>query len=140
MKPAILIPAILAAALLSGCSALRDFHAANPDFGSSQSPYEKIQFAAQVATPDERARCEAAGGTVERAGRAGWERCVQSYPDAGKACSDSTECLGECRVPDDKREIKAGTPVEGVCQAKDVPFGCHAKVEKGVAGPFICVD
>jgi len=138
------VPAILllgtAATLIASCAAIRDFHAANPDFGSTVPPYERIQFASQFATPDERARCEAAGGTVERAGRAGWERCVQTFPDAGKACSGSADCLGECRLAEFGDTPEPGTPVAGVCQANDAPFGCHTVVEDGKVLHSICVD
>ena len=133
---------ILIAALagLAACSALRDYHAANPDFGSSLPPYERIQFAAQFATPDEKARCEAAGGTVERAGRAGWERCVQPFPDAGKVCSDGDDCLGDCRLPVSAGNLAPDTPAQGVCQPTDSFFGCHTIIEDGKVAGSLCVD
>ena len=140
MRLTALIFAAAAMAALAACGALRDYHADNPVFGSTVPPYERIQFAAKTATGSERATCEAAGGTVERVGRAGWEQCVQHYPDAGKACSGSDDCMGECRVRGDGTDIAPGTPVEGVCQATDTPFGCYAWVERGVAGPRVCVD
>jgi hypothetical protein len=130
----------LAAPLIASCAAIRDFHAANPDFGSTVPPYERIQFASQFATADEKARCEEAGGTVERAGRAGWERCVQTYPDAGKACTGSADCLGECRLPDVAETPAPGTPAEGICQATDAPFGCYTRVEGGKVEASLCVD
>ena len=141
MKPQALAFIGAAIALLSSCSAIRDFHAANPDFGSTVPPYERIQFASQFATPDEKARCEAAGGTVEKQGRAGYERCVQTYPDAGKVCAGSADCVGECRIADALYgHVEPGTPVQGVCQARDVPFGCFTRVENGKAAASLCVD
>ena len=38
-----------AIAVVAACGALRDYHAANPDFGSSMPPYERIQFASQFS-------------------------------------------------------------------------------------------
>jgi len=141
MKPVALIFIGAAITVVASCAAIRDFHAANPDFGSSVPPYERIQFASQFATPDETARCEAAGGTVERHGRAGYERCVQSYPDAGKACATGADCLGDCRVPESQfGQVDTGEAAEGICQATDVPFGCYTRIEDGKAEASICVD
>jgi hypothetical protein len=129
-----------AAVSVAACGAIRDYHASNPDFGSSTPPYERIRFASQFATVQERARCEAAGGTVRQAGRLGGQHCVQSFPDAGRTCNGSQNCLGECRLPDDAGELAPGTAVQGVCQADDAPFGCFTAVEDGKAGPTLCVD
>ncbi len=140
MKPERLVVIGAAIAVLAACSALRDYHAANPDFGSSMPPYERIQFASQFATSAERARCEAVGGVIQQAGRLGWQHCVQSFTDAGKACSGSEDCRGECRLAGDAGSVAPGTPVQGICQANDAPFGCYTSVEGGKAGMSICVD
>ena len=140
MKPGRLVLVGAAIALVAACSALRDYHAANPDFGSSMPPYERIQFASQFATPAERARCEAAGGIIEQAGRLGWQHCVQTFADAGEACSGSADCLGDCRLTGDAGAVTPGTRVQGVCQANDAPFGCYTTVENGKAGLSICID
>ena len=129
-----------AVSMIAACSALRDYHAANPDFGSPAPPYERIQFASQFATPAERARCEAAGGVVQQAGRLGWQLCVQSFPDAGQACRGSEDCLGECRLAETAGSVETGTPAKGICQASDEPFGCYTRVEDGKATQAICVD
>lgn len=140
MKPGRLIFIGAAIAVVAACGALRDYHAANPDFGSSMPPYERIQFASQFATPAERASCEAAGGVVQQAGRMGWQHCIQTFTDAGKACSGSDDCLGECRLAGEAGSVASGTPVQGVCQANDAPFGCYTTIEDGKAGQSICVD
>ena len=129
-----------AISLVAACSAIRDYHAANPDFGSSMPPYERIQFASQFATPAERARCEAAGGVVRQAGMLGWQLCIQNYPDAGKACRGSEDCLGDCRLDETAGPVEAGTQAQGTCQVSDVPFGCYTRVEDGKATQTICVD
>ncbi|MEZ5954470.1 MAG: hypothetical protein R3C13_09225 [Hyphomonas sp.] len=139
MKRGALILALACAGLLAACEALRDYHANNPVYGSSSPPYESIRFAGEVATPDERATCEAAGGQVRREGLLGFERCIQTYPDAGKTCSDSADCLGECRLPPDSG-IPAGEPGTGTCQVTDSPFGCYALVKDGIVRPASCVD
>ena len=140
MKIRRLVLAGAAISVIAACSAIREFHDTHPDFGSTLPPYERIQFAAQFATDEERARCEAAGGTVERTGRAGWEHCVQTYPDAGKSCHDGDDCLGDCRVSEGLQVSEPGTPIVGVCQTRDISFGCYAIVEDGKAAGSICVD
>ncbi|MEZ5998448.1 MAG: hypothetical protein R3B98_07125 [Hyphomonas sp.] len=139
MKHAAIVLALAATAALASCEALREFHANNPDYGSSSPPYESIQFASAVATPEERAKCEAAGGEVMMAGLLGHESCVQPYPDAGRACSDASDCLGQCML-DPSADVSMGDPATGTCQRTDSPFGCYATVRNGIAQPALCVD
>ncbi len=126
--------------VLGACAYLQEAYQNNRDFGTGTDPYEKISFAGEIATPGERARCEAAGGEIRPDGRRGWQQCIQTFADAGKTCSDSDDCLGECRVDLNSMPAVASQPVTGACQVNDSPFGCHATVEDGVAQPAICVD
>ncbi|MCA8903102.1 MAG: hypothetical protein KDA53_17830 [Hyphomonas sp.] len=126
--------------LLGACAALRDFHANTPDYGSDMPPYERIQFAGENATEAERVRCEAVGGAIERHGLLGWESCVQRYPDAGKACKDSGDCLGKCKLDLSKPHDGPGEPAQGACQITDSVFGCYATVEDGLEQQTICFD
>ncbi|WP_018146898.1 hypothetical protein [Henriciella marina] len=110
-----------------------------PDQPSEPSqPYERISFEGEFATPEERARCEAAGGSVERAGMLGWENCIQTFADGGKICTDSSECTGTCRTSGEFAD--GGSRVTGQCTSNDNIFGCYQTVENGVAGPALCVD
>lgn len=109
-----------------------------PDDGHAGTTYERITFEGEVATPAERARCEAAGGTVQRAGMLGWENCIQTFADGGEACSDSSDCMGECRNTGEFAE--AGTPATGQCTVNDNVFGCYQTIENGRAGGALCVD
>jgi len=131
---------LLAMTIMTACAYMQDVYRQHPDYGSGADPYEKIQFAGQTATASERARCETAGGSVMPGGRLGWERCLQTFPDAGKTCSDGAECLGDCRLELLKDMPQAGETATGTCQANDSPFGCHASVENGKATPALCVD
>lgn len=85
----------------------------------------------------ERNTCLKTGGIVERAGLLGAERCTRPYSDGGMVCSDSSQCQGKCRTT---VGIEVGTPVTGICQPSDNPFGCFAEVNNGRAGPGLCVD
>ena len=103
------------------------------------APHERITFAGEIATADERSMCEAAGGEVRRDGMAGWEHCIQEYADAGAACSDASDCLGRCMI--DGEFTAAGQPTDaGRCEANNSPFGCFQTVENGVATAALCVD
>ena len=42
--------------------------------------------------------CAMNGGTLARAGMAGKPVCVHPYPDGGKPCSSSEECIGGCVI------------------------------------------
>lgn len=83
--------------------------------------------------------CLAKGGTYSKQGRLQAYRCVTQFSDAGKACSDSSECQGSCLNSD--TAITAGTTnVKGTCAATDSPFGCRQTIEGGVAKGFLCID
>lgn len=128
----------LAAALaLTGCAWFHSPAAEVLDTAPPERAYERVEVADQVATSAERAACERAGGEISREGLLGWEHCVQIYPDAGKVCSDEDDCLGTCRYEGD---APPGSAVEGVCQTRDVVFGCYAVVDKGVLQHALCVD
>ena len=64
--------------------------------------------------------------------------CVVTYKDAGKACTDSSQCSGRC--------ITAGTgakpdaPATGICTTVSDPCGCFQTVENGKAGYPLCAD
>lgn len=100
--------------------------------------YAYVPVAGQFATPQERAACEAAGGTIQPAGLAGYESCIQSYADGGQSCSDASDCIGRCMNYGDFADF--GDPVTGQCEASDSPFGCAQEVNGGTAEAALCVD
>ena len=101
-----------------------------------------IEFQGAVASAAERQSCTAAGGTISRQGLAGYEMCVLPYADAGKVCSDSSECLGQCRAQtlNTAQQSEAAQNVTGQCQANNIPFGCHSEIIGGTIQPGLCVD
>lgn len=101
--------------------------------------YERIEFAGAKATDAERAACLSAGGTVVPSGKLQWENCVQSFMDAGTACSGSSDCVGECRYVGEAEPVPL-MQVTGTCQATDARFGCYTVVEDGKIAHTICVD
>ncbi len=91
----------------------------------------------ETLSAKDRAACEAAGGTVGRAGLVNWEHCIMPYKDAGKVCSDNSECTGQCR---NTLPAQGSGPVTGKCQANNLPFGCYGEVKNGKVTSRICVD
>ncbi len=111
---------------LSACTTVPDTAAAAPA-GSTAAP-----------AADVHAACADQGGVIRPLGRLQREQCVVPYADAGKACSASSDCTGQCLATTD---ISAGAAARGVCQ-RDVSenFGCRQRIDGGVAQGTICVD
>lgn len=86
------------------------------------------------------AQCTANGGTVERRGMRGSEMCVMPYADAGKVCTDASQCEGSCLAEGRADPSQTGQGAKGICQADDKLFGCVAFIKKGVQGATICID
>ena len=81
--------------------------------------------------------CSAKGGTIQPVGKAQIPTCVTPYADAGKACTDKSQCQGQCVLADN---LETQGEVTGACQKTDRQFGCYARVINGKATGAICVD
>jgi hypothetical protein len=97
------------------------------------------QVSAAPPPPVSPQTCQAAGGVMTKVCRRQVERCVISYKDAGKACTDKAQCQGLCLH--DGKAPKPDGSVTGTCQATDNPCGCFKPVEKGkLSDRARCVD
>jgi putative hemolysin len=83
------------------------------------------------------AACAAKGGAIQPVGKAQIPVCVTPYADAGKACTDKSQCQGACVL---EGNLEPQGPVTGACQKTDRQFGCYAKVVNGKTTGAICVD
>lgn len=94
--------------------------------------------AAPRAAAAEASACAAQGGQLRPLGRLQRVQCVVPYVDAGTTCSSKTECSGQCLA---SGTVTAGTRATGTCQ-RDASgsFGCHQRIDGGIAQPVICVD
>ena len=82
--------------------------------------------------------CADRGGRLERVGRAQTLQCVISFADAGKSCTDGSQCeAGRCLGP---MEATPRESVTGQCQPTNMAFGCYTTISGGRMGPAICVD
>ncbi len=96
--------------------------------------------ALQVSASDAAGDCDRRGGKMQPVGRLQTMQCVVTYADAGRRCTDSDQCAGECRVADGGARPSEGTAVVGQCQASSNRFGCFTRVEDGKAEATLCVD
>ena len=62
---------------------------------------------------EEEEQCDKLNGTISQAGLL-YFACVYPSQDAGKKCTDSSDCAGLCRTSD---ETPAGTEATGECEA-----------------------
>lgn len=114
----------------------------NTDGAAIRSP-EADRAMAELAL--ELAQCQAKGGELRVVDTIGKPACVIPYPDAGKVCSDSSQCTGTCRITGDEsraKQIKPGAvSVKGTCQKDKFDLGgCYAKLSKGMMGVIVCMD
>lgn len=100
-----------------------------------------VETPAPVQTQaDDAAACAARGGKMLPQGRMQTLRCVVSYADAGRPCTDGDQCQGDCRVEEAEGTPRDGAAAAGRCQANSSRFGCYTTVENGRAEATICVD
>lgn len=63
--------------------------------------------------------------------------CVVRYRDAGKRCTDKSQCTGDC-LYEGRQPAPPGAT--GVCQRTSDPCGCRARVIGGNVQHTICGD
>jgi hypothetical protein len=78
------------------------------------------------------------GGIIKSVCMLGMPACVHTHNDAGKECSSSAECQGDCRV--EGVFLDSGTKAIGSCSVDSDPCGCFQLIESGVAEFALCVD
>lgn len=81
--------------------------------------------------------CETSGGNWSTGGFDLSGRCFIRTKDAGKACTDKSDCEGGCLAPNGSKE---GDNVIGQCSKSNWVIGCNATVEKGRVTPTLCID
>ncbi len=124
---------IMAAVMMAACQPL-------PANDGKTDLAEAAPAVQSVAGSEDAAACARVGGKMLPQGRMQSVRCVITYADAGRRCTDGDDCAGDCRVGDVANAPAAGTSAVGQCQASSSPFGCYTTVEGGKAEATICVD
>ncbi|HOZ27821.1 MAG TPA: hypothetical protein PLH23_11120 [Hyphomonadaceae bacterium] len=93
----------------------------------------------QIVATDE-ASCKTQGGDWRPVCRMQKPACITTFPDAGKACTDGSQCAGDCVASPDAGFADGSAAATGICAANNDPCGCKQKIEDGKATAAICVD
>ncbi|WP_022953883.1 hypothetical protein [Leucothrix mucor] len=117
-------------------SALVACNGSKPDPVDNKKIDIKVVDNSTNVTPKDEASCKQQGGTWGKVGLGGFMACTIPTGDAGKSCTDSSECERRCLTG----VGEPGKQVTGQCQSSNQPFGCWAEVLKGVAQPGLCID
>lgn len=83
--------------------------------------------------------CTARGGEMRQVGRMQSWQCVIKYADAGKRCTDASQCEGVCEIAGNSG-VAPGARAVGQCQADSNRFGCRTTVKDGKAEATLCID
>ena len=86
------------------------------------------------------AACTQQGGVMRKVCLSQSLACVLTYPDAGKACTDNSQCKGGCIYQSTGKPLPASGKVVGVCKQTNDPCGCFSEVVKGKVSPGFCLD
>ncbi len=88
-----------------------------------------------------KAECDTKGGQWFEDAKYDYRYCVIPYPDAGKLCKNSKDCIGHCTWPLDEMTID-GKQLEhgyGICQLNDATDDCgRPHYENGEVIYFNC--
>jgi hypothetical protein len=99
-----------------------------------------------IPYPADKESCESAGGHWGPVGLSPAEVCIMPTTDAGKECSDSSECQSACVADLSAEEyntlVKDRITIHttGRCTSSTASVGCMAYVEDGVVLGIHCVD
>jgi hypothetical protein len=108
----------------------------------SSAPPTPVQADAGPVKPpvlETQAACNSYGGEWRPICRMQKPACVVSFKDAGKSCSDSSECSGRCTL-NSPGNVQPGTATKGTCTANSDPCGCFQLVTNGKADYTLCAD
>ena len=88
-----------------------------------------------VCIPEAQAKaaCAEKGGEWGEWGMRGFRFCNPVFDDAGKTCTDGSQCKSETCI------VEEGT-TQGKCQKYELHYGCYSRMSNGKVGPKLCVD
>lgn len=86
--------------------------------------------------------CKARGGVIRTVCLRAQPMCVLLYRDAGRPCTDSSQCLGRCLASGPTRRPfwPWEKPVVGACARDNDPCGCKTEIVRGRPQDDICTD
>ena len=97
-------------------------------------PVGAHDYVAKRLSTEERAACLAGNGRVAAVSLGGDEGCIRPMPDAGKSCTDGSQCLGgNCSANparSRKRPVVVGQRATGICVKESPDLSCGYSVVK----------
>ncbi len=108
--------------------------------GKVAKSYVPVFLKNKRATATEQSLCESLGGTIKKAGISQFDKCVQTYSDAGDICQDASDCFGRCVIDGSAEALTIGETISGICEMDNDPFGCTPLVTDGKYEGTICID
>jgi len=98
-----------------------------------------------TAIPKDEASCLALGGRWDRIGMNPRKQCNLPTADAGRVCSDSSDCEGTCLAgltDSQMNDARAGKSIKitGACTPWRITVGCQARVQSGKVEGILCLD
>ncbi|WP_461535031.1 hypothetical protein [Spongorhabdus nitratireducens] len=122
----------LAIITLTACS-----HINTANSSSKQALPSGLSLVEQAQLLTTKAACEQHGGNWQKVGKLQRFTCILPASDAGKSCTDSSQCQVSCTVAGN---VRPGDRVSGQCTATTHQFGCRTYVSNGQAEPTLCID
>lgn len=111
----------------------------SPNIENEKITPKKVKFQSKNANLAEIAECQKQGGKVEKVGVLQFDKCIITYPDAGKMCTKGDDCQSGTCEPKSNNALKPTKAITGVCKADNNPFGCRSFIENGQV-LTLCVD
>jgi hypothetical protein len=102
-------------------------------------PTSKVQPTVPQLDRNARLECKEKGGVIKRVCRLQSAVCVVAYSDAGKRCSDKSQCKGKCLL-EFEHPVEVRDSVKGRCQIDNNPCGCQFEVIGGKLAGGACAD
>lgn len=136
--PHTMIVSLVMTLLVGGCvapaaTAVPPTATLTPTRAPSAAPTAIEQVATPRPLPATEQDCVQQGGSWGPQGKLGSDMCNLPALDAGKPCTDVSQCEGTCFAGTDP------TATSGTCSPYTLNFGCYAIVQGGVP-MTICVD
>lgn len=111
----------------------------SPNIENEKITPKEVKFQSKNASPAEIAECQKQGGKVKKVGVLQFDKCIITYPDAGKTCTKGDDCQSGTCEPKSNNALKPTEAITGVCKADNNPFGCRSFIENGQV-LTLCVD
>lgn len=106
---------------------------------TTAEPAPTVEPSPEPAPIADETSCKTVGGDWRPICRMQTLACVITYKDAGKACTDGSQCEGQKCVAD-VTTATPGATAAGKCVTNSDPCGCTTLITEGKTAGTLCVD